>query len=283
MKIKRVAAIGAGQDGAFWGDYLFRFDGRRHGWVWDARPLDAACEEEVELPLLCSFELDPSEPVYPHFNAVCFGAEYYAPEDEFPLLYANVYNNYAREDDRKEGVCLVYRVLREGMQFSMQLVQQIRVGFVQEQGLWLSEGKTADIRPYGNFLVDPQRHLLIAFTMRDADQTTRYFTFRLPTLADGAIVILRKEDILDQFDTPYHLFLQGACWRDGKVYSTEGFGEHEHPALRIIDLQQRRQIHHTDLWDMGITVEAEWIDFRHDRCYYSDAHGGVFLVEFETE
>ncbi len=283
MKIREVATMCTGQDGAFWGDYMFRFDSRRGAWVYDARPLDREGADCPELPLIGAFKLDPKEPIYPHFNAVSFGPDYYAEGDEFPLLYANVYNNYAKEEDKKEGICLVYRVLRSGTEFSMKLVQEIHIGFTEDRELWRSAGDVMDIRPYGNFLVDPEQRKLYVFTMRDGDQTTRYFTFDLPTLADGEYVTLQREEILDWFDTPYHLFLQGACYRKGKIYSTEGFGERQHPALRVIDLEQKKQIFHVDLWDLGVEIEAEWIDFRKDNCYYSDAKGHIFEVDFELE
>lgn len=281
MKIKQIAMMQGGQDGAFWGNYLFRFDDNRHAWVYDATLLDQEGDEERELPLVSTFELNSADSVFPHCNAVSFGAEYYEKGDEFPLLYANVYNNYAKEADKKEGICLVYRVLRKGLAFSATLVQQIKIGFTDDRELWRSAGDQEDVRPYGNFLVDPEKRKLYAFTMRDADQTTRYFTFDLPALGDGELVTLSKEDVLDWFDTPYHRYIQGGCYHEGRIYSSEGFGERIHPALRVIDLQQKKQIHYADLWDMGYGVEAEWIDFRKGNCYYSDARGRIYQVDFE--
>ena len=103
MKLKQIAQMHPGQDGAFFGDFMFRFDARGNGTVYDARVLDAADGEILELPVIARFSMNPGDAVIPHCNAVVFGCEYTAEGDEFPLLYANVYNNCAKEANRREG------------------------------------------------------------------------------------------------------------------------------------------------------------------------------------
>lgn len=290
MKLIHTANMRGAQDGAIWKDYLFRFDAKGNGIVYDARGLDAETGEPAELKQIGRLSVGAEDAVIPHFNAVVFGAEYYAPEDEFPLLYANIYNNYAKyfkQADPLPGVLCVYRLQRRDSDFSMTLVQIIRVGFT-ETPLWRSAGDVKDVRPYGNFVVDREKKLLYAFTMRDADHTTRYFAFKLPQLSQGSYsetfgvnaVTLEEEDILSQFDTEYHHYIQGACCHEGKIYSTEGFDETIHPAIRIISPAEQRQLLHIDLADLGYPKEAEWIDFRNGKCYYSDAHGKVYRLVF---
>ncbi|MBQ8510922.1 MAG: hypothetical protein IJ493_13555 [Clostridia bacterium] len=290
LTLKAKMAYGA-QDGAFWGDYMFRFNADGRCRVFDAKGLDAESAEPVDLALISEFAVNPAEPVIPHFNAVVFGSEYFADGDEFPLLYANIYNNYAKQEDRREGMCCVYRLLRDNTAFSMTLVQIIKIGFVEDRQLWKSNGEKPDVRPYGNFVIDTEKNLLHAFTMRDATHTTRYFSFDLPKLADGVVseeygvrlVTLGAEDIRDYFDTEYHLFIQGACCHKGKIYSSEGFNADVPPALRVIDPEKKEQLLHINLPDLGYTVEAEWIDFRNDICYYSDAKGNIFEADFELK
>ena len=53
------------------------------------------------------------------------------------------------------------------------------------------------------------------------------------------------------------------------------------PTLRVIDPEKGEQIFHVNLAKLGYPTEAEWIDFRKDVCYYSDAHGNVFRTDFE--
>lgn len=289
MNIKKIGHMGWGaQDGAVWGDFLFRFDHAGHCRVYDASALDKDGDGEINLPQLAAFSLHPDDAVVPHCNAVTFGAGYYEAGDEFPLLYANVYNNYAKAEDRRVGMCCVYRLQREGLDFRATLVQLLKIGFADEKGLWLSEDGTADVRPFGNFVVDRDAGLLHVFVMRDGDRTTRYFTFRLPDVTAGALsaeygvrtAVLEVPDILSYFDTPYHLYIQGACCHNGLIYSSEGFNADIPPSLRIIDPAAKRQLEHTNLADLGFPTEAEFIDFRGERCYYSDGVGDLFEVIF---
>lgn len=297
MKLTQIGAMAhGGQDGAFWGRYAFRFDAKGTCRVYDARPLDRTAvdgeSEPVELPLLTTFSIDPDESIIPHCNAVTFGKDYFLPEDEFPLLYANVYNNYAGEPDPLAGTLCVYRLTRQGPPhdplFQLRLIQILRLGFTGDP-LWCSGGETKDVRPYGNFVVDRQKGLLHAFTMRDTDHKTRYFTFALPSPVAGEVVskwgvpvvTLGKEDVLRWFDVDYHNYIQGACCHHGRIYSAEGFDKNIHPALRVIDPEAGVQVAHCDLTELGYDTEAEWIDFRRGTCYYSDAAGKLYTVTFD--
>ena len=287
MKYKSYAKIKSGQDGASFGNLLFRFGSRGNCSVYDLSCAKACGEELVPV---AEFLLDRAEEIAPHSNAVMFGKEYYAEGDEFPLLYSNIYNNYKNSDDKLVGVLCVYRIFREGEGFSSSLVGLIEIGFTADRSLWRSGGDVEDVRPYGNFVLDNESGRLYAFVMRDGEKTVRYFSFDTPDVRCGAIckrfgvprVVLGSSDIKEYFDVPYHNYVQGATLRAGKIYSLEGFGEKIHPALRVIDLAQRKQTAFIDLYDLGLTDEAELIDFYGDICLYSDAHGDVFeLIKIE--
>ena len=293
MKYKKISTVCKKQDGAVFGGTLFRFS---HSGTGLAYPMEKVLHpQDVNEPLdFSEFELDQKELVCPHCNTVFFGNERFDPADEFPLLYANVYNNYSKEEDRRPGQLCVYRLFRNGEGFATTLLQLIEIGFTADSSLWTSyeEGEEArDVRPYGNFLADLEKNVLYAFTMRDKDRTTRYFAFRLPSSKDGEAdpilgiprTVLKKEDILDQFDTPYHQYIQGGACHGGLISSTAGFGEKEtsRSAIRIIDPAKRCQIAYFDLCDAGIPVEPEWMDFVGDTCYYSNATGSVYQIDFE--
>lgn len=289
MNIKKIGSMGfCAQDGAIWGDFLFRFDHAGHCRVYDAKALDTDAQENVNPPQIASFSLSADDAVIPHCNAVTFGGTCYEAGDEFPLLYANVYNNYAKAADRRVGMCCVYRLQRDGLAFRTTLVQLLQIGFTGERGLWLSDGEINDVRPYGNFVVDRDAGLLHVFVMRDGDKTTRYFTFRLPEMTAGVlseeygvpVAVLEKSDILSYFDTPYHLYIQGACCHNGLIYSSEGFNADVPPSIRVIDPAAKCQLEHANLAKLGYPTEAEWIDFRGERCYYSDGCGDLFEITF---
>ena len=280
LEIKALGKIESGQDGAIFGDYLFRFSARGMCKVYDVNKLLLGGENAP----FASFKLECADIIAPHSNAVSFSSKYYAEGDEFPLLYTNIYNNYAKCEDRLVGVCCVYRILREGDSFSSRLVQLIEIGFNKDE-LWLSSPE--DVRPYGNFLVDREKDIYYAFVMRDGDGVTRYFSFDLPPVGDGDIdgkyavrrAVLTKADIKTCFDAPYHKYIQGACCHGGLIYSLEGF-TNKSPAIRIINPSRKEQEAHFDLLEYGLTVEPEFIDFHRDRCIYSDADGGIFELIF---
>jgi len=281
MTYKYLFDTVSGQDGAIYNDYLFRFNAKGVCKVFSM--LD-------DHALLSEFTLDKAELLMPHSNAVCFGTEFYEKTDEFPLLYTNIYNTYSKTENRLEGVCCVYRLIREGEMFTTSLVQVIKIGFVDDLEHWKSLEENGDVRPYGNFVVDTDRNQYCGFTMRDKEQTTRYFTFTLPKLSEGIfdetlgvnVVVLQKEDILACFDCEYSRYIQGACYYNGKIYSVEGFSRSEinKPKLRIIDLVSQKQVEAVDLYDMGLAIEPEFIEAYKDQIYYSDAAGSIYLLSF---
>ena len=285
LTFRKLCNITPNQDGAIFGDYLFRL-----GAVGDVRVYDMSklispdCHAEDECKL-CQFTLDKADLIVPHSNAVSFGPYYFDEDDEFPLLYTNVYNNYAKCDDKKVGVTCVYRITRNGNKFSSALVQIIEIGFT-DSNIWRSDNGATDVRPYGNFVVDRSSRLFFAFVMRDGNCDTTYFIFNLPKLSDGTMdetygvrkVTLTKNDIIRSFIAPYHKFIQGACCHDGLVYSVEGFDKN--PSLRIIDMQKGEQIAFYDFLALGIKNETELIDFYGDKCIYADARGNIYEIIF---
>jgi len=270
MKITEKGLVRQGQDGAIFENLLFRFEGNGQCFVYELEDLKPVAE----------FTLDKAETLVPHCNSVMFGKEYFKEDDEFPLLYANIYNNYAEKENEHCGECCVYRLYREEGIFKTTMVQVIKIGFTDDT-LWRSEG-VKDVRPWGNFVVDRENSRYYAFVMRDGDKTTRYFALRLPTLADGFEAVLTKEDIIEYFDTPYHNFLQGATCHKGRIYEVEGFHERIRPAIRIIDLEKKEQIFHADFYEAGFIHEPELIDFWGDKCIYGDNKGNIFELEFNN-
>lgn len=286
MYIKALGKIAGGQDGAAWNGYLFRFDTKGICNVYDIKNCSDVTSD-VFAPI-ARFTLEKEDIIAPHSNSVTFGNEFYCKEDEFPLLYTNIYNNYSGCDDKMIGVTCVYRIQKNGTEFSAKLVQLIEIGFADDK-LWRSEN-VKDVRPFGNCVIDRENSLYYAFTMRDQDKLTRYFAFDLPKLKDGIYdrhfdvnrVVLEKKDIKSQFDCEYHRYIQGACYNNGLIYSLEGFtnSEQNPPAIRIIDTVKKCQLEHILLGDFGITVEPEMIDFTGEECIYGDARGNLYKIEF---
>ena len=287
MKVTPIGQIVSNQDGAIWGKYLFAINGRGHVRVYDIDSFKDGITPDGNID---AFVLDRADVICPHSNAVCFGNEFFSEGDEFPLLYTNIYNNYASAPDPLKGVCCVYRIVRDGKKFSSALVQLIEIGFVEDATLWkMSEDADCE-RPYGNFTIDRDKNIFYGFTMRSAHLGTRYFAFDLPRVTDGEMskaygikrVVLRREDIKYYFDTEQHYYPQGACCHRSLIYSLEGFNTDElPPRLRIIDAEAKKQIFSTDLREYIPGIEPELIDFCGDTCYYADDEGNLYIIEFE--
>ncbi len=286
MKLTKISEIKGGQDGAIFAGLLFRFDRKGEGCVYSMKDV----EKEASPSPIASLRLDRCDELCPHSNSVVFGSEYYVDGDKFPLLYANIYNNYSSSENRRVGVCCVYRVLQNGKEFETELVGIIELGFVENEDLWISAGG-GDVRPYGNFVIDTEENKYYAFNMMDKKSLTRYFTFDLPSLSDGKLdpefgvpkIILESSDILASFDCEYHNFIQGATMYKGLIYSVEGFdaASGKIPRLRVIDPKLGREIKNLSFADLGVDSEPELIDFYNGKCIYSNGDGEVYTVDFD--
>ena len=93
--------------------------------------------------------------------------------------------------------------------------------------------------------------------------------------------MLTADDICESFDLGYFRYVQGAVLYGGRIYSTEGFHKDEvnRPAIRVIDLSDRSETYY-DIMEKGFVTEPEFIDFYNGDCYYSDARGNLYAVEF---
>lgn len=254
------------QDGAIYADFFFKFHS-------DGSAVVHSMKTHEELG---RFVLDKADIFKPHCNATCFTNHFYEAEDEFPLLYANIYNSYGKEEDRRLGSFGVYRLSRTEEGFCSQLVQIIKIGFADQNDLWHSpDGK--DRSPYGNFVLDTDRQHLWAFVTRDFNHTTRFFCFEMPDVDAGVlsdyygvrILTLDRESILEFFDVPYSWYLQGACYHEGKIYSTEGLGTADNPSvIRVVSLKDRAEDYVADLQNDGCPKEAEFIDIWNGSFWY---------------
>ena len=279
FSVEDIGQIGVWQDGAVWDGKLFVLGASGTGAVFDVQSGTK----------LSTLKLDGKDVLCPHANSVCFGSTYYAAEDKYPLLYVNVYNNYASVTDRMEGTCCVYRITEDGGKFQTDLVQVIQIGFVEDLTLWKSKENNGDVRPYGNFVVDTDHQVLYAFVMRDANKTTRYFGFDIPDLEAGVyaeaygcpVVTLQPEDIKIQFDSEYHNYLQGCCYSSGKILYMGDFGG-EAP-LYVVDLESRKVTDCFRLGDAGLRAEPEVIctDPIDGTLYYAAADGILRKITLE--
>ena len=287
MTIKNIARIAGGQDGAVYGDSLFRLDHRGCGFVYRIPYLP---RDGGEATPAATLTLDCKGTLVPHSNAVFFGTEKYEQGDPYPLLYTNIYNNYAGKPEPYIGVLCAFRLFCEGGAVVGRLVQTIKIGFCEDATLWRADAAAHGVRPYGNFVSDGAGRLY-AFVMRNEALGTRFFGFPMPAAHAGVPsadlpgvreVVLTPADVVWRCDRPYYRYIQGACLRDGRIYSTEGFfgDEINRPAIRILTIATGKE-EYFDLLSLGYKAEPELIDFCDGLCYYSDYDGALYTVDFD--
>jgi hypothetical protein len=277
-----AANNGPWQEGAISGGNLFVLNHAGQGAVFS---LDK--KEQIG-----SFTLDKRAALNPHANSVVFSSTYYEEGDKYPLMYVNVYNNYAHQRERFRGYCMVYRILEDKSGFSTKLVQVINIGFTEDLNMWKSLENNGDVCGYGNFVVDTDNNKLYAFVMRDANKTTRFFEFDLPQIADGEknlrygcnLVTLEADDIKNQFDTEYFEYIQGCDYLNGMILSAEGlgYGAAGNVTLRLVDLKTQRVIKAYDPTTAGLYNEPEVIAVDPDtkKVYFSGSDGQLRQLNF---
>jgi hypothetical protein len=282
VKLDKVTRIGGGrQDGDIYGDLYFSFNGSGNCWVYSLE----------DYSLVSTFTLDKAEQSKPHSNSVSFGKVKYDENDEFPLLYTNIYNTYGISAKDKYGTCNVYRITRSGDVFESSLVQIIRIGFTDDTTLWASP--SGDVRPYGNFAVDGEGNKLYAFTMRDASKTTEVFAFELPSHTAGEtdavtgakLVTLDKADILKHFSVGYSYYVQGAVFANGRIYSLEGFSSStaNRPAMKVINVESGVIECNVDLYGLGLVREPEAVFVIEGIPYYMTCDGDIYKITIDSK
>ena len=256
FKQKIVSTVNSQQDGALYNGKLFMFDKEGNCYVSDYKTGAQ----------VATFQLGSLNKIKPFCNAVSFSDVFYAKGDKYPLLYANVYNTYESQTDRKEGHLCVYRITENGSTFTAQLVQIIKIGFVNDLDLWKSKKDNGDVRSYGNFVIDTDKNELIAFVARDASMTTRFFRFKLPSAKAGTsssaygckVVTLNKKNIIDQFDVDYIPYIQGCTYYDGSIISVSGMqGEGK---IHVIDIARGDISTSIDCASIGLNDEPQMVD-----------------------
>jgi hypothetical protein len=205
----------------------------------------------------------------PHANSVVFGD--IISGDLFPLVYANAYNTAGLP----KGTCYLIRMSGSTVAtLTASVIQTIKVGFVDDP-LWMNEN---DSLPYGNFVVDTVNRYLYAFTLRDTDYVTRFFKFNLPDRNAGNVT-LTTDDIIEWFDVPYMVNIQGCELYNGKIYCASGLATSASPCkINVVNPDAHSLISIVDIDKSGITDEIEGLTISNSGmiCTFTNTFGYNF-------
>lgn len=173
--------------------------------------------------------------------------------------------------------------------YTNDLVQIIKINFLNDP-IWTSSGGASlDRRPYGNFAIDYKNGFLYALALKTGDKVTTTIKFRLPSIDEGTydntydanIVRLEVEDVIDYFDTPYAYSIQDVDFFNNYIFVTEGFTNNasEPARMRVIDVVNQCQVALFEIYLDFFPIEPEFICWYEGELYYSDARLDVLKIK----
>ena len=247
------------------GGYLFSFQNQGIATVYRLG--------KDSLERLSSFHLESFSPAN-HANVASFGKERVSRKDRFPVVYVSHCSKKPAPGGYKD-VCYVERVADDLS--SSQLVQTIvyddtegDYGYAMQ---WVVDARKGFIYGYGN-------------TINNSDPANRHrvVKFRLPKLSDGAVVLLKKSDALENYIVEdvsgfsYNPIGQGLFVRRGKLYMPTGVGTEKRPSVMYVFDLRRKKMTSVDL-SAVTTGELEDISFWRGH-FYVQGQDGVWKLYF---
>lgn len=209
---------------------------------------------------------------YNHANVVSFGPEKADAADPLPLAYVSQCSKHPI--DSMKDVLYVERIAADFA--SSELVQTIFYDDVNHDFgyalQWVTDPKEKMLYGYGN-------------TVNNSDPENRHriVKFRLPSLSEGALVVLKPEDALENYlieevsDFRFNPIGQGLFVLQDKLYMPTGLGTQEAPSILYIWDLKRRCMESVDLLALT-TGELEDIS-RYGNTFYLQGQDGVFRLK----
>lgn len=268
------------QGGAVCSDYLFQCHDKAPAIV----VYDLARREAVaDLPL-------PGVKTW-HCNNACFSAYWYAPGDEFPLLYIS-------QEHASEHCAIVVRITRDGTgTFAADIVQKIVFPSPLEMGVWYPnialdlqqgwlyvEGYSS---PSWKDAADGNALHLVRFAMPAAPAPEGAYAGSAPKPAElpvdetlgCPVLTLSTADIQMRRTSTFRVATQGACIRNGKLFQAFGVPGCGPLSLCCTSLADGRLEWSRDLPSIGIDEEPETLGFYHDSLLVVSNVGNVYLSD----
>ena len=170
-----------------------------------------------------------------HANVVTFGVEKYDPKDPLPLAYVS--QCHKKPYEGRKDLLFVERIAPDLQ--SSTLVQTIYYDdTVRDFGYalqWVIDRKGKFLYGYGNTINNS-----------DPQNCHRIIKFRLPALAEGDFVTLRREDALEDYlieevsGFRFNPIGQGLYIFRDKLYMPTGVGTSKHPSILYVwDLKKK--------------------------------------------
>lgn len=218
---------------------------------------------------------------YNHANVANFGVEKYAKGDVLPLLYVS-----QTKTDKEKNItdaCFVERILPEGR---AELVQTILLDNHNDYYGWAVQ-----------WAVDKKRKRLIGFgntiDNNNPKNNFRIMVFKLPTLKQGKTVVLKKEDIIENYliqdydkSYPHVQIGQGGVVAGNCLVMPTGVGSSQYPSVIYSwDLKNRKMVSVLNM-QSEVPFEFEDCDFFQNKMYIQcneGAQGRMKIMEWKDK
>lgn len=237
-EIMPLSNSGGAQGGDCWGDYFFQFVSNNRL----VRVFDLSLKKMVQTITIPETQRGFISDC--HCNVVCFGTEYYDPDDSFPLIYVST--GYTSEDGYAGA--LAYRITQDQGKFSITLVQTIK----------LKTGSWTEFVPAGEFAYICHTGPRIIYKMK------------MPQWQEGDIALDPKSAIETYQFTPQQFSSrnQDRLFYQGRIVVASGVpGSHEESVLIFLNLEERERELIYDFKESGLVNESESIFvWRSDLC-----------------
>lgn len=218
---------------------------------------------------------------YNHANVANFGVEKYAKGDVLPLLYVS-----QTKTDKEKNItdaCFVERILPEGR---AELVQTILLDNHNDYYGWAVQ-----------WAVDKKRKRLIGFgntiDNNNPKNNFRIMVFKLPTLKQGKTVVLKKEDIIENYliqdydkSYPHVQIGQGGVVAGNCLVMPTGVGSSQYPSVIYSwDLKNKKMVSVLNM-QSEVPFEFEDCDFFQNKMYIQcneGAQGRMKIIEWKDK
>lgn len=218
---------------------------------------------------------------YNHANVANFGVEKYAKGDVLPLLYVS-----QTKTDKEKNItdaCFVERILPEGR---AELVQTILLDNHDDYYGWAVQ-----------WAVDKKRKRLIGFgntiDNNNPKNNFRIMVFKLPTLKQGKTVVLKKEDIIENYliqdydkSYPHVQIGQGGVVAGNCLVMPTGVGSSQYPSVIYSwDLKNKKMVSVLNM-QSEVPFEFEDCDFFQNKMYIQcneGAQGRMKIMEWKDK
>lgn len=226
--------------------------------------------------ILCSKNLKGGNWNVYHCNQASFGVDYYAPDDNFPLLYIS-----QRANEDKRCFTEVFRIFPSRddnsidiSSFDVKLVQTIYYPVMSEAN---SMGTV-------NTVIDQENRLIYTYSRNNNKKDSNYGTckiscFKIPDVYQKE-VYLDDEDIIDSYMLPCSAInMQGGGIKNGKLYIGQGLLSVGYILLNVVDLVHRQLEKQVDLLQHGFREEPEGCFWYDGNFMISTVNGNIWRIE----